>query len=36
MVIVSMPSSKRGVTAKVTAGDLIDTSVVAAASRIEI
>jgi hypothetical protein len=36
MIIVSMLPSKRGVTAKVTAGDLIDTSVVAATSRIEI
>ena len=36
MIIVSMLPPKRGVTAKVTAGDLIDTSMVAAASHIEI
>ena len=35
MAIVSMLSSERGATAKVTAVDLIDTSLVAAASRIE-
>ena len=35
MVIVSMLPSGRGTTEKVTAEDLIDTSVVAAASRIE-
>ena len=36
MAIVSMLSSERGVTAKIRVEDLIDTSLVAAASRIEV
>jgi hypothetical protein len=35
MAIVSMLTSERGVRARVMTGDLIDTSLVAAASRIE-
>ena len=35
MAIVSMLSSEKGVTAKIRAEDLIGTSLVAAASRIE-